>query len=155
MVDFHTFGQKCGSRHSPHFCLTLCTYGIFFEIGRRIATVSEGTPPPKPITMDEVDDFDKDIEYPAGFQDDCAVASASAGTVVANVALADGDAQAPATTEDAVSNKDDSGKVLPGKPPVKNCRKGVPNYSTPEVIATVWAYIAMSEEEAIQTMQSQ
>ncbi len=40
-------------------------------------------------------------------------------------------------------------------PPTKPKRVSVPNYKSEEVVATVWAYIAMSEEEQIQTFAAQ
>ena len=41
---------------------------------------------------------------------------------------------------------------IPGKAPSK---RSVPNYASDEVVAAVWAYIAMSEEEANQAMPTQ
>jgi len=40
-------------------------------------------------------------------------------------------------------------------PPTKPKRVSAPNYKSEEVVATVWAYIAMSEEEQIQTFAAQ
>ena len=43
----------------------------------------------------------------------------------------------------------------PTRPPAKASKRSVPNYSADEVVAAVWSYIAMSEEEAIQAMPAQ
>ncbi len=43
--------------------------------------------------------------------------------------------------------------VIPLPPPL-NPERSTPNYRSEEVVATVYAYIAMSEEENIQTIQT-
>ncbi len=44
---------------------------------------------------------------------------------------------------------------IPKPPKIPGKRSSVPNYTSDEVVVVVWAYIAMSEEEAIQAMPAQ
>ncbi len=91
--------------------------------------------------MDKVDNFDQDIDYPEVIQEVSDVANASSVVDVAVVVHVEATPDASKASEVVDLANTISLKSL------KSCRKGVPNFSTPAIIATVWACIAMSEEE--------
>ncbi len=91
---------------------------------------------------DEADPFFSDV--------DCAMRNAAevvAEPVAEVVAV---DAPAVVTSVPLVATPVEA-NILPKKLP----KRSTPNYKSEEVVATVWAYIAMSEEEQIQTTAMQ
>ncbi len=108
--------------------------------------------------MEEVEDFNLDINYPPGIEEDTAVAYASAVVAAAEVAGVEHATTEAVEPETAKAIDLACGPIQIAKTPKANnkqCRKGVHNYSSAEVVATVWAYIAMSEEEVVLCMASQ
>jgi hypothetical protein len=88
-------------------------------------------------------------EEDAFFEDvDCGLPAI--GEVVADAVAVD--AVVTATSVPIAGNPSAADTILPSK---KQKRVSVPNYKSEEVVATVWAYIAMSEEEQIQTFAAQ
>lgn len=98
--------------------------------------------------LDGEDEFFEDVAcvLPLGAEDPPEVAAEVPAEGVA--------VDAPVVEADAPldGNPDEVEKCLP---PKRSKRASVPNYKSEEVVATVWAFIAMSGEEQIQTMAAQ